>query len=74
MPKPATKTEPNEVVARPENDRRQRRKFSRAEKMRIVEEAERSNEHGAIAAILRREGLYASQLASWREQVCSFSA
>jgi len=37
--------------------------------MRIVEEAERSNEHGAIAAILRREGLYASQLATWREQV-----
>jgi len=69
MPKPATQPESNEVVARPENDRRQRRKFSRAEKLRIVEEAERSTDRGAIAAILRREGLYAGQLSTWREQV-----
>lgn len=69
MPKPATQAETNEVVARPENDRRQRRKFSRAEKLRIVEEAERSTDRGAIAALLRREGIYAGQLSTWREQV-----
>jgi len=69
MPKSATQTQTTEVIARPENDRRQRRKFTPAEKMRIVTEADASKEHGAIAALLRREGLYATQLAAWREQV-----
>jgi transposase-like protein len=45
-----------------------RRRFSAAYKRRIVEEADRCTEPGAIGALLRREGLYSSQLATWRRQ------
>jgi len=45
-----------------------RRRFSAAYKRRIVDEADRCTEPGAIGALLRREGLYSSQLATWRRQ------
>ena len=45
-----------------------RRTFSAAYKLRIVEEADQCNERGQIGALLRREGLYSSQLATWRQQ------
>jgi len=45
-----------------------RRSFSAAYKLRIVEEADQCTEHGQIGAMLRREGLYSSQLATWRRQ------
>lgn len=51
-----------EVLARP-----QRRRFSAAFKARIVEEAEGCTEPGEIGALLRREGLYSSQLSKWRQ-------
>ncbi len=65
MPKPRSKK--TEVVAAPENDRRQRRKFSVKEKKRILKEAAECSEKGELAAILRREGLYSSQLYKWRK-------
>jgi len=34
--------------------------------MKILEEIDRCNHHGDIGALLRREGLYSSQLAAWR--------
>ena len=43
-----------------------RRSFSAAYKLRIVEEADQCTERGQIGALLRREGLYSSQLATWR--------
>jgi transposase-like protein len=43
-----------------------RRRFSADYKARVVEEAESCTEPGAIGALLRREGLYSSQLSSWR--------
>jgi len=43
-----------------------RRAFSAAYKRRILEEADRARA-GEIGLILRREGLYSSQLASWRK-------
>jgi transposase len=43
-----------------------RRRFSADYKARVVEEAEGCTEPGAIGALLRREGLYSSQLSSWR--------
>jgi transposase len=43
-----------------------RRVFTEAYKRRIVEEAGRARA-GEIGLILRREGLYFSQLAKWRE-------
>ena len=64
MPKP--RDENNEVVASPEHDRRQRRNFTTEYKERILREADACSERGAIGAILRREGLYSSQLADWR--------
>jgi len=46
-----------------------RRKFSRAQKRRILAEADRCTETGAIGSLLRREGLYSSSLSTWRRQL-----
>lgn len=62
MPPPRNAAIPDpEVSALPK-----RRRFSAAYKARIVEEAEGCTESGTIGALLRREGLYSSQLSSWR--------
>ena len=45
-----------------------RRRFTAAYKLRILTEAERCREHGQIGALLRREGLYSSNLVTWRRQ------
>jgi transposase-like protein len=50
-------------VARPK-----RRNFSAAYKLRILDEADRCTEPGAVGALLRREGLYSSNLTTWRRQ------
>lgn len=47
---------------------RQRRKFTAADKLRIVQEAA-TCERGDLAALLRREGLYSSHLAAWRKEL-----
>lgn len=44
-----------------------RRSFSEAFKRRILEEVDRARS-GEIGLILRREGLYSSQLADWRRR------
>jgi transposase-like protein len=43
-----------------------RRVFSAAHKRRVLEEVDRARP-GEIGLILRREGLYSSQLAAWRK-------
>ncbi len=53
-----------EVEARPK-----RRRFTAEYKARILREAERASRPGEIGALLRREGLYASHLITWRRQV-----
>ena len=45
-----------------------RRKFTAAYKLQIVEAAEGFTEQGQIGELLRREGLYSSQLSTWRNQ------
>ena len=45
-----------------------RRRFNAEYKRRIVAEAAQC-QHGELGALLRREGLYHSQLASWRKAV-----
>ena len=45
----------------------QRRVFSNAYKLRIVEEYDGLSEHGARGALLRREGLYQSHIEKWRK-------
>jgi transposase len=59
----------SEPVGQPEPEvvpKAVRRSFSAAYKLRIVEEADQCTERGQIGALLRREGLYSSQLATWR--------
>ncbi len=62
----------NGKVARPSDpeglEKPVRRKFTAAYKLKIVEAAERCSELGQIGALLRREGLYSSQLSAWRNQ------
>lgn len=45
-----------------------RRRFSGAEKHRILFEADGCTKPGELGALLRREGIYASMLATWRKQ------
>ncbi len=52
-----------EVEARPK-----RRRFTAEYKARILREAEQCKKSGEIGALLRREGLYASHLITWRRQ------
>ncbi len=45
-----------------------RRRFSATEKLRILEAADGCQKPGEIGALLRREGIYSSLLAKWRQQ------
>lgn len=45
----------------------QRRRFSTAYKKRILAEVDACKERGDVGALLRREGLYSSHIAAWRE-------
>lgn len=45
-----------------------RRQFSAEYKRRILREAEAATQPGALGALLRREGLYSSNLITWRRQ------
>jgi len=49
-------------------EKARRRRLDAAYKLRILEEAERATDLGAVGAILRREGLYSSHLSLWRRQ------
>lgn len=44
-----------------------RRRFTVAEKLRVLKEAERCTKPGELGALLRREGLYSSHLSAWRQ-------
>jgi len=58
--------ESNEVEPEPNLERRTRRQFSGAEKKRLIEEMD-ALPRGEKGAWLRRNGLYAGQLANWRK-------
>ena len=48
-----------------------RRQFTASEKLRLVKKADvalASGKRGALEALLRKEAIYSSQLATWREQ------
>ncbi len=66
MPKPRNKK--TEIIASPQHDRRQRRRFSAADKERILLEADDCTQRGEIGELLRREGIYSSHLSTWRSQ------
>jgi transposase-like protein len=60
---------PAPAAASPElSDRPRRRTFTAEDKLRILAETDRAADTGGIGAILRREGLYSSNLTEWRRQ------
>ena len=63
VPLPSNKPD-TEVSARP-----RRRTYTAAYKLKVLDEVAAATERGAVAAILRREGLYASHLAAWRKEL-----
>src|SRR3990172_12487716 len=52
-----------EVVAKA-----RRKRFTAAEKLRILREVEACRGSGEMGALLRREGIYSSYLTTWRKQ------
>jgi transposase-like protein len=63
-PKPAVSVRPDpEVAARPT-----RRRFTAEDKLRILKLADACTAVGSLGALLRAEGLYASNLTTWRRQ------
>jgi transposase len=63
--------EPAPTARRPDpqvTQRATRRRFSVADKLRILAEADACQQPGQLGALLRREGLYSSSLASFRKQ------
>jgi len=46
----------------------ERRRFTAEYRLRILREADACKKHGALGALLRREGLYSSHVANWRRQ------
>lgn len=44
----------------------QRRRFTAAEKLRVLRDADGCTKPGELSALLRREGLYSSHLSTWR--------
>ena len=60
------------IVAVPEPEVRERavrRRFTAEYKLRILKEAESCKERGQLGALLRREGLYSTNLITWRRQM-----
>jgi transposase-like protein len=67
MPKPPSDLPNSQMTPPPQLEKRTRRRFSTAEKLRILDEAD-ACAHGELGALLRREKLYSSQLQQWRRE------
>ncbi len=66
----AGRTEPDKL-SRPNPEvaaKATRRRFSARYKLRVLEQADGCEESGEVGALLRREGLYWSNLQTWRRQ------
>ena len=60
---------PRIMVSDPEvPENKPRRKFTAKYKLEILDKADRYTEPGQIGALLRKEGLYSSNLTTWRKQ------
>ena len=64
---PAAAAIPDPQVV-PKAAKAKRRRFSASDKRRILEAVDQASEPGAVGRILRREGIYHSQLSKWRQQ------
>jgi transposase-like protein len=59
------KAVPNPEVA----EKAVRRRFTAEYKLRILKEADACTKQGQVGALLRREGLYSSNLTAWRRRI-----
>jgi len=67
--RPTPSVGPAAAVPDPEvPEKAARRRFTAEYKLRILREAEGCDTPGAVGALLRREGLYSSNLTLWRQQ------
>jgi len=65
----ATLDKPYQLIPNPEvSEKPIRRRFTAEYKLRILQEVDILSESGQIGALLRREGLYSSNLTTWRRQ------
>ncbi len=57
------------VLPNPEvSEKAERRRFSGEYKLKILRQADECRDPGSLGALLRREGLYSSNLTTWRRQ------
>lgn len=73
MPKAPSELPDSQVSPDPKQERRTRRNFSTEYKLQIIAEADQCR-RGEIGELLRREGLYSSQLNQWRHELASGGA
>jgi transposase len=64
---PQTASIPNPEVM-PKAQKAKRRRFKASDKLRILQATDEATEFGEVGRILRREGIYHSQLYKWREE------
>ena len=70
MPKPDRELPDNQVTPDPKLEKRARRQFTLAYKLRVIAEADQC-QHGELGKLLRREKLYSSQLRQWRHELAT---
>ena len=68
MPKKITDLEGTQVNPKPELEQRKRRVFTAEYKIKVVALADEC-QHGELGEFLRKEGLYAAQIAKWRKEL-----
>lgn len=66
MPKPSS-TVDTQITPDPTLEKRTRRRFSTEYKLKIIQLAD-ACKHGELGPLLRKEKLYANQLAQWRKE------
>ena len=66
---PAESHDKTSLIPDPEvTDKAERRRFTAKYKLSILQQVDACSEPGGVGAILRREGLYSSNLNTWRRQ------
>jgi transposase-like protein len=66
---PETDSPADEAAGAEDDDKKRRRRFTAAYKLRILTEADACAASGEIGLLLKREGLYFSNLTLWRKQL-----
>jgi transposase len=65
----STRPNQNGIVLTEVSAKKTRRRFTKDYKLSILKEIDTSTKPGQIGEILRREGLYSSNISSWRRQL-----